>query len=233
MDLLRELRITHRRCGHHVKLALNLGLLPLFLCGMLIYARGGQAAPQLWLVAGISLGHWMILWSAYRMHSVTLRRSRLGTRLVENSNAWFPYLQIGIHGGVAAALIFLFWFTLCDLGMPSTLTQHLLLLALLIMWPIRRSLRFTLHGKISPSWETGYVFLSYFHWIVFTLFASLTLTGSLVPEDQNRSASFPMMAMLIWVPAVLIILILIVLFLDHVFRKSTVEQAMVPRDRMD
>lgn len=233
MDLLREMVIGHRRCVHHVKVALNLALLPLILCGMLLYAQGGRVGPQLWLVAGISLGHWMMLWGAFRMHHVTLRRSAFATRLVEQSNAWFPYFQIGIHGGVAAAFVLLFWFTLSDLGLSFTWIQHVLLLALLVQWPVRRGLRFWLQGRESPSGTLAYVFLSYAHWIQFTVFLAVTLTGIMVPPEQYRTSNFPMIGLVIWLPAVLVILVMIVLFLDHIFRKSQVEESMVPRDRID
>jgi hypothetical protein len=55
----------------------------------------------------------------------------------------------------------------------------------------------------------------------------------MVPPEQYRTSNFPMIGLVIWLPAILVILVMIVLFLDHIFRKSQVEESMVPRDRMD
>ena len=233
MDPLRELVIGHRRSVHHVRLALGLSLLPAFLCGVVAYAQSWQTTPQLWLVAGISVAHWMMLWGAHRAHQVTLRRSAFATRLVQQSNRWFPYVQIGIQGGIAAAFVLLLWFILGDLGLSTTMGQHLLLVLMLIQWPIRRGLRFWLIGRDSQAGTLSYVFISHLTWILFTFFIAITLTRAMVPAEQYRTSNFPMVALLIWVPAVLTILVFIVLFLDHILRKAAVEESMVPRDRIE
>ncbi len=233
MELLRELLISHRRCGYHVRIALVLAALPLLLSGMMLYAQRGRGAPEIWLITGSSIAHLMMLWGAYRLHAVTLRRSAWGTWLVQRSDRWFPYFQIGIHGGVAAGFVLLFWFTLRELGLPGTAAQDVMLVALLLQWPIRRGLRFWLRWSESITGRNVLAFLGYFHWIQVTLFAGLTLTRSMAPAGQHQSGSLPLMGLLIWVPVVLAILVMIVLFLDQVTRKTAAAQSDLPPDRID
>ncbi len=226
MDLAQEYRPSHRFSERHARLTQNMGWLPAGLALILLYAYQRKAGPGLWAALGLAISLQMILWSARRIRAHTARRSKLGDRIAASTDRWFPAFLILTQAAITTNTAAIFWFTLIELGYRASLPQSILLALWLFVLPIRRISRLAMTELNRPRDEVLYFFTHYTSHILLTLFIAVTANQAVTPAAETPDAQ-PIAAIVIWVPAVLIILTFAVLFTDHIVRK------LPPRPRSD
>lgn len=203
----------------------RMAFLPMAVAVTLIAAHGIRTGPGLWMALGASAALALMLWSAYAIHRPWPGRTRLACRMAAASDSWFPTFVIFVQGGIAAVTLLMFCFTLVELGYRSAPMQFPLLAALLILLPFRRLSRLRNAEQSTAGRELTALFAQYLHWILLTLFLATTI-GNLGPSGPAASTDESVGGLLIWIPAILVIVSCVVLFIDHVIRK-------MPRRRID
>jgi hypothetical protein len=218
MELAQEYRPSHRRSRDHLLLAQRMGLLPIAVVLILFYAHGSRSGPGLWMALGFSVTLQLFLWSGSALPRYPKNRSSLGSRLADSADVWFPYLLILVQGGFVAITALLFWFTIGELGIRSNLLQNILLVIWLVLQPIRRITRIQANQSKAFGDDLLHSLVHYLGWIVLTLFIVVTIQVSM-SANRSLTSDSPFAGLFVWIPATLMVIANIVLFVDHVLRK--------------
>ena len=220
MLLYEEYKLSHRRSAEHYNKTFWLAWMPAGVAALMIYAKGSSAGAGLWGGLGFAMAVQMILWSGRAIHRPRQRLSPFSRKLVETSDTWFPQFLITIQGAVTGITILLLWFTLCELGVRSMFVQHLALVLAVILIPLRRIASIRIKQAPGPKNEIRYEIIHYSQIIFVTLFIAFCFHLIIMPEGENLTSDVPLGAILLWIPACLIIVSCIVLFVDHLIRKQ-------------
>ena len=137
-----EHRPRHRRFAEYYRRTLVIGLVALGLSFWLGATHFPRIGPGLFANAGFSLAGLLLLWSVRAM----LReppRSRWAQRLVARIDSVFPALLVSLQGWFVMLSALLIWFTVRELGFPANRFHDVILIAILLLAPVRRILRGT------------------------------------------------------------------------------------------
>lgn len=215
-----EYRIAHRRARYHYNRARLLGLIPVGVALAFLYYVGDYYLPLLYGALGTSLALHAMLWSAYEAHFGG-RHSAWTRQRLENSDRWFPSFLIVCQNGFFAITLAVFWFIMCRVGFPASLLDHVLLAGWVFVWPVLRVLRARLYvDPYNSNLESAFEFFRGVNICLITfLVASLITDFSLNSADGQPNRDFMMLGMFVWLPAALIAVGCVVMFLDHLIRK--------------
>jgi hypothetical protein len=228
-----EYRPSHRRFGRHdIKTGL-LGAVPAATAALLIASKGSAAGPGLWSALGVSLATQLVLWSARELLRTHEPKTAAGDRLVRRADEWYPSFLIAIQGIFVAVTVMLLWLTICDLGFRASAIQHIAIAALLAVVPAGRMLKATRPEEPSPARQNVEEFLRLaLIWIVCILAASgVTLAQG--PTRTDASPYVPVAIIAAWLPAALIMLTSLVLFLEHASARRPARPEEALRDRLE
>ncbi len=215
-----EYRISNRRARYHYNRARLLGLIPVGVAFVFLFYAGDYYTPLLYCALGTSLAFQLMLWAAYEAHFGG-RHSAWTRRRLQNSDNWFPSFVIVCQNAFFAITLAVFWFIICRLGFPANILDHGLLAAWVFVWPILRVLRARLYlDSHNSNLETSYEFFRYTNVaLIAFLIASLITDFATQEAGPAPSHDYTMLGMFVWLPAALVAVGCVVLFLDHLVRK--------------
>jgi hypothetical protein len=221
MLLFPQYRISDRQALARFRLTQKIGLFPLFVAIVMMYARPTGPGPGLWCVLGLSLGFELLLWGAYALHVDTKSTSQLCNRLRATSDRWYPLLLFVTQNVFVLLTILVFWLTLQELGgILSSLWVNVNILLLASLIPVYRlakemmlqsdDVKHVLYEKAS---RYMIVILGTTMAMACWLEVSLPETGPIPPDLMIR-------ILLLGVAASLVILTCIALLLDFWVRRK-------------
>ena len=217
-----EYRITHRKARYHYNRTRLMGLVPLAVAAALHLFAPPHHAPLLIGAIGCTLGIHLIVWAAYEAHFGG-RHLRPTLRLLQNTDRWYPSLLIVCQNGFIAITLVIFWFILCTLGFPAGLFDHVLLGLWMCTWPVLRVLRARQHADPDArSVENAHAFFRLLNIaLIAFLIASLVHAMFAQPTTYSNSTDQQdtVLDLFIWLPAILVGVGCIVMFVDHLLRQ--------------
>jgi hypothetical protein len=215
-----EYRVGHRRARYHYNRARLIGLIPAGVSLAFLYFAGDFYLPLLYAGLGTSIALHIMLWTAYEAHFAG-HHTRWTHRRLENSDNWFPSFLIICQNGFFVVTLAIFWFIVCQLGFPASLLDQFLLGSWVFLWPVLRVLRARLYVDASNSTlETSYEFFRFTNiCIVAFLIASLITDFSIHEGSGDPNPDLTMIGIFVWLPAVLVAVGCVVMFLDYLLRK--------------
>lgn len=134
MLLFPQYRISDRHAVTRFRMAQKMGLFPIFVALVMMFARPAGPGPGLWCVFGLAAGLELLLWGGYFLHEDPAGRPGFGQRMKTASDSWYPYFIFTIQNMFILLTVVIFWLTLQELGVPSSfwINLHLVLIAALI-----------------------------------------------------------------------------------------------------
>ncbi len=217
MPLFEQYQPSSLRSREYILRTLRLGLIPIAVTVLLMVERPRPPGPGLWSALGIALGMEIMLYSAWRMRRPDTSRTRLGRRMAESMDLWFPLLMFTAQSGFLIVTVLVFWLTLLELGLQIYRWTHLVFLTLLFYIPVRR---FALACVKAKPEETVYVvreLLNYVAAILLTLLTGAVLTMVLIPLGHPDTGDASPSLIAVWVLVVIAVLSFSILFVDRVF----------------
>lgn len=215
----------------HFRRTLLTGVVPIGIALLLGSSRPAPG-PGLFASAGIAAAGLLMVLGLHGLHREE-SLARPSRWLVKNSDRWYPALLIILQNLFISLTVLLLWFATADLGFPATPLLHAQLMVLLGLSPVRR----VLHGTYPPdpsAWRELLVeFLRYVHASLVASFLASLLTRLMIPPGERLEQGLPPGLIFIWVPAVLVIITSIILFIDHVLRKMPAPINPGERDVLD
>ncbi len=207
------------------------GLLPL---GIALLMALGQPAPGpgWYAVNGLALAGLLLLSGMHGLPSEP-HPSRLSRWLGHRVDQWFPATLIILQSYFIALTVLLLWFATTDLGFPAAPLHHALLIFLLALSPLRRVLDGTQRSDSSPFRELVVEFLRFLNAAVVAIFFAALFTRLMIPPSAQLTEGLPAGLVLVWVPAVLVVITCVILMIDHVLRKMPAPPAASVKDTLD
>jgi hypothetical protein len=227
-----ELKLGHRHAPEHFRRTFAAGLVPVGLALLTWWSHFPRGGPGIYATAGLAISGLLMLWSLRAVHS-DAGISGLSRRLIARSDRWYPAALILAQSFFIALTVLLLWFTICELGFAASWLQHSLLIAYLLLLPIRRILQGTEPMHPSPLHELVMEFLGYLNTCIVTLFIAGCATLALLPPDKPLTGELPPSIVLVWLPAILVIITCVILLIDHVLRKMPQPAATEAKDELD
>ncbi len=222
MLLADEYKLSNRRSKEHYMRTFLLGFIPTGVALMMMYAQPEDHSPFVVSILGLSIAFQMILWSGREIHRTRDPLTPAGQHLVSISDAWFPHFLMFMQGLNICITVLLLWFSICALGFKSVAIQHVILFFALILHPLRRMLTYAVITETTRRKEIARELVHYLQIIFLTLFLAMTFHLVMLPPEQLQSDTLPLGAIMLWVPAILVIISCVVLFIDHIVRKQPV-----------
>ncbi len=221
MLLFPQYRISDRQAPSRYRLTQRMGLFPVLVTLVLMFARPAGPGPGLWCVLGLSLGLELLVWGAYALHHDPAGTSRWGNRLKATSDSWYPLFLFAAQNIFILLTIAVFWLTLRELGgILSSLWVNLNILLLTLLIPVYRLAKEIMSRSNDVKhvlWEKAsrylMVILGTTLAMAFWLDYSLPEAGPIPPELMFR-------ILILGVTASLVILACVALLLDFWFRRK-------------
>ncbi len=220
MNVFPQYRLTERSGIRHTRTVQQLGLLPLAIAAMLMFAYPAGPGPGLWAALGVSIGLELVLWGAFALHGLRKPATALGARLVEISDQWYPYLLFGVRKTFVILSLTLLWLTLLDLGFPESTWHHVNFVLLMILYPISLFTREMAQQDEMLRFDLLADFFHYLGIILLTTFVTGVVTLLSAPSVALTSQQHNPFLIVLWVAASLVILTCVALFLDRAFRRT-------------
>ncbi|MCS6772183.1 MAG: hypothetical protein NZ740_09195 [Kiritimatiellae bacterium] len=225
-----ELRPSHRRCREHYRRTLAMGLVPLLIALYLARAYHPHIGPGLLANAGLALSGILFLWGVRNLQ-FEAPATRWGRWIAARLNDLFPPVVIVLQGWFVILAVGLLWFAILGLGLPATALDTGLLFLFIVFSTLLRLLAGTQPQHPSARrllFQKGLACLNRIAAAVF--FARLFTLVTAPPEAGSGSN---VLAILIWILAILVILAAIVLFADFLVRKMPRHFSAPPEDSLD
>ncbi len=214
--LFHEYRPDHARWLDHVKITGVMTLLPAIIAVVFLLGIGWRL-PWIFAAGGLSAAMFLVLLGATVLDEDEHGLSPLGRRLAAAKKHWFPMFLVPIQSLTTILTILFFWMTLAHLFPPPPGLNVVLILTVLII-PLRRVM--SIHHKVDPLAEVTLpeeLIRAAFN-ILVTLLAALAIQTYGLNETPEGAA--PVGAIMVWVPAVVIILLNIVLLIHHLVSRN-------------
>lgn len=227
-----EYKLASRHARGHLRRSLATGAVPALLALWIGLSRFPRTGPGLYAVLGLSIGALLMLGGAWRLHGER-NPSRISHWLVRRSDRWFPPFVLLSQNFFVGLTVMMLWLTICELGFAASWLQHALLLTLLVLSPARRILAGTEPVHPSALRELATESLGYFNAMVFVVFLASTISRAMLPPGQPITGSVPMSVVIVWLPAVLVIIGCVILFIDHIVRKMPQPSPTEEKDALD
>lgn len=215
-----EYRISNRRARYHYNRVRLLGLIPLGVALAFLYFADEFYTPLLYGAVGVTVALHVMLHASYEAHFGGKHTERT-RKLLENSDAWYPGHLVLMQSGFFAVTLGVFWFIVCKLGFPAGILDHLLLIVWLFGWVVQRVLRARLYLLPDNSaLDTSFEFFRFLNISSMSfLIASLVTTSVFSDDTGDPNRDYLLVGMVFWLPAVLVTVGCIVMFIDHLIRK--------------
>ena len=201
--------------GGHVRNTMLLGLCPLFISAVLLQGRGGQHKLALWFILLAAIGLEFILLGGHLL--INNGKVFVLKKMQMKPDFWFPWTVFTSQNIFILLMGGTFWITIIVLGFPAQTWQHVLLGITILIIPLRRSLNFTRERfKQSLTDEA-------LHLLTITLgtfFLAGTLSSFIIPPGQPTQQGSSVPLMVIWIIAILVALFCLILFLDHLTKRT-------------
>ena len=219
MTFIPEYRPGHKEFAARVAQVQWLGLIPVFLSLLLIWAAPDKPGPGLWSAFGTALGFSLILHGARRLVQYPGQATAWGQRRAMSAERWFPGFLFAIQSGLATVTALLLWFSLGDLGLQHSALSTGLLYFLLILYPAHRLSRELVRGREEVSYQTLEVCLRYLKRGLTAILVAMVFTG--MAREGGASISEPMLIAVItvWAVAALMALIGLVFILERLLAR--------------
>lgn len=227
-----EYRRSSRYAPGHFRRTVVTGLVPVVLAVILWYSRFPHGGPGLYSVAGLGAAGLLML-AGVRMAHEEPNIGRLARALVSRSDTWYPAYVLATQNLFIALTALLLWFTICDLGFAASWMQHSLLVLLLLLSPVRRIMAGTEPAHPGPWRELLSEGLRYVNACTVAFFAAGCLTVVIIPPDEPLTRSLPAGVVLAWLPAVLVAIGSVILFIDHLLRKMPAPPPPEEKDELE
>jgi hypothetical protein len=221
MQLFPQYRILDRQALSRFRLTQKIGLFPLFVAIVMMYARPAGPGPGLWCVLGLSLGMELIVWGAYALHFDSKSASGFCSRLKETSDRWYPPLLFATQNVFVLLTIVVFWLTLRELGsIPSSLWINLNILLLALLIPVYRLAKEMMLRSDDVKYVLREKASRYLIVILGTTLAMAIWLDFSLPETGQIAPDLMIRILFLGVAASLVILTCIALLLDFWFRRK-------------
>lgn len=227
-----EYRRSSRYAEGHYRRTLATGVVPVVLAMILWYSRFPQGGPGLYSAAGLGLGGLLMLMGVRRAHEEPAAGA-FARALVRHSDVWYPAYLLASQNFFIALTALLLWFTICDLGFAASWVQHALLVLLLALSPIRRILDGTEPTHPGPWRELLSEGLRHLNACTVAIFAAGCVSIVILPPDQPLTRSLPAGVVLAWMPAALVVIGSVILFIDHLLRKMPAPPPAEAKDELE
>ncbi|MBN1269642.1 MAG: hypothetical protein JXB04_08645 [Kiritimatiellae bacterium] len=206
-----------------------LGLVPLLLGVMLALSSRTGPGPGHVAILGLAGGLELLLWGAYNLHFERDPGTGWSRRLVAASDRWFPVALFAIRSLLYMLLFAALWFTIIDLGFPSSFLLHAMFFAMLLLWPLHGVARESVRSDRTQRHELLEALARFALTVLVTLFVAAGLTRFMLPPDQPLTGDAPPGPVFVWVVAVLVILFCAILLADRVVKYRR-EQGPPPKE---
>jgi hypothetical protein len=227
-----EYKVGSRHAPEHFRKSLGTGAVPALLALWIGVSRFPHGGPGLYAACGLALAGLLMLWSARQVHRER-DVSRFTRWLVRYSDAWYPSFVLVCQNFFVGLTVMLLWLTVCELGYAASWLQHTLLLLLLALSPLRRILHGTEPMNPSPLRELFTEALGYLHATLLAVFLASSISIALLPPDKPLTGALPLSVVMVWVPAVLVIITCVILLIDHILRKMPQPAPPEAKDGLD
>jgi hypothetical protein len=210
MSVFPEYRPSAETFREHVDRTRWLGLVPLFLSLMLMFAAPADPGPGLWSAFGTVLGLHLLLGGGIRLARESSRPS------ARAADRWFPLLLFAVQTGFAIVTAVLIWQTLLDLGHYSSPAEEVVLYTLLASFPAHRLIRVRAPdeeaGRRRLRWE---LFFRYLTRGLTAILLSLLLTDLLRDPAGKIGQGGIVLAIALWVTTILFVLGCVTFFIER------------------
>lgn len=213
MILFQEYRPSFHLSRHHVLRIHLIGLLPLGLSLLLLFAHGARSGPGLWTALGLSIGLELLLWGAYHLRHTEDVRSTLGDRLVVRLDEWFPVFAFVIQSILIDLCLVILWVTITELGFPSSVWHHFLFALFILLLPYFQWIHEVNRMETTPRRE-WLEHLSRSLMIINIAIIVASMVQALVQAQSEPFDTDPTpIVLIIWIIAILVVLSAMVLFM--------------------
>lgn len=137
LPFLPEYRIRHPRFPVHARVAYLMSMVAPA-CGLFLAYYRNLGNLWLWAACCAGLALALCLYSVIAMHEMPPTLSRLSVRLVEQTDAWFPYFFVVIQSVISSLILVFMWYAVTTLALPMPVHVHALLVFLALLLPFRR-----------------------------------------------------------------------------------------------
>ena len=218
MALFEDYRLSRRNARTHVRLTQQLGLVPIAMALIMMFAHRGPPAPGLWSALGLSVGLQLILAGC---HGVCFARQivlRPTTYLVLVSEAWFPLFLFTIQSALMFVTVGLIWFTLLELGFPTTAWLQINLGLLVAAIPGCRLVNNLAQSTQHDRWIAINEACRYAAIVFATTWTAGSITLFMAPPGTRMPPNLYIFAVILWLIVVLVALTCAMLFVDHLLQ---------------
>ena len=210
MGFFPEYRPSADTFREHVDRARWLGLVPLFLSMMLMFAAPAGPGPGLWSAFGTLVGFHLLLGGSTRLARESSRPS------ARAADRWFPLLLFAVQTGFGIVTAVLIWRTLRDLGHHSSPAEEVVFYALLAGFPAHRLIRVRAPGEEAGRrrlrWE---LFFRYLTRGLTAILLSLLLTDLMRDPAGKIGQGGIILSIALWVTTVLFVLGCVTFFIER------------------
>jgi hypothetical protein len=210
-----EFRLSHRNSRRHYRRTRWTVLIPVAVILALMGSPALRHTPGLWAALGVVLGVDLILAGAHGLHFTLGRRTRLGARLNDSIDAWFPFLVFIVQNVHLFTVLVVLWFTVQRLGIPISAGQNVVLLSLVVFIPLKRILRELAQARGAPRLETVSDSLTFLIAICITWLVSLGLMAYFSPGYETIEEHSQGPFLFIWVCTLVVVMICAALFIGR------------------
>ncbi len=215
LPLLHEYRVDHPRFREHVRIAMTMALFAPICALFFLYATGWWS-KWLWACCVVGLSLALGLHCVIALHRYPPGITRLSRRLIDRSNAWFPFFFTAAQSIIAALITIFLWFSISTLALPMPLYQHVLLVILALLMPVRRLLAArNLAVGIAAYDGTRQEILRVVWHVCLTIFTTRFIMGLTVNDITDTSPESTAWRIILWVPAILYILLTLLMAIHH------------------
>lgn len=229
--LYEEHRYGHRRMRVHFRRTLVTGLLPIGIA-LFMAASPDTLGPGWYSTVGLAGAGLLLLMGLRGLHTEP-RLTPPARWLVQHTDGWYAALLVLLQNYFIGILVLLLWFAIADLDFPATPLQNVMLLALLILSPVRRIMDGTYTANPSPLREIVMESLRYLNASLIAVFVASTLSRIMMPPGDKFANGLPPTLVLVWLPAVLVVLGSFILLIDHILRKMPAPAPTLLKDTLD
>jgi len=215
MEFFNEYQLSQRAARGHFQLTQRLGMAPLAISLIMMFAHRGFPAPGLWAALGLSVGLQLLLTGCHGICFARDIQTRAATYLALTSDGWFPLFLFSIQTGFMFVSMGLIWFTLLELGFPTTTWLQLNLATFLLTIPACRILADIARSTASIRWTAAAEACRYLSLVLAAIWIAGTLMLFMAPPDKPIPPDKYIFAIILWLLVALLALTCVMLFVDH------------------
>lgn len=215
----------------HFRRILITGLMPIGIC-LLMTTAPSPPGPGWYAVFGLALAGLLLQLGLYGLHKEP-ELTRAGRWLMKRAEKWHAAALVVLQCHFVSLCVLLLWFAVVDLGLIASVFHHALLIFILGLAPLRQVLHGTYSPDAKPLHEVTVEFLRYVNASAIAVFIASVFTQIIMPPGERFAQGLPPTLVLVWLPAVLVVLTSIILMIDHVLRKMPPLPATIEKDALD